>query len=83
MTTIQIHEEQSNVQEFLDLAVKKFNLNITILDNPNIKIKPKKGKWAEFAEKMSGLTNPKITEHIANTKNNMKESFELRNLALK
>lgn len=75
MTTIQIHEEQSKVQEFLDLAVKKFNLNITVLDNPNIKIKPKKGKWAEFADEMDGVFTPDIIKHINKSKSKARENF--------
>lgn len=81
MTTIQINEDESKVQEFLDLAIKKFNFNITVLENSNIKTKVKENKWKEFAKRMSGLTNPKITKHLENVRADMRENFELRNLS--
>lgn len=81
MTTIQINEDESKVQEFLDLAIKKFNFNITVLENSNIKTKVKENKWKEFAKRMSGLTNPKITKHLKNVRADMRENFELRNLS--
>ncbi len=42
--------------------------------------KRKKGKWGNFADRMSGLTTPKITEHIENTSKEMRNSFEFRDL---
>ena len=42
--------------------------------------KRKKGKWGNFADRMSGLTTPEITEHIKNTSKEMKNSFEFRDL---
>lgn len=83
MTTIQINEEQSKVQEFLDLAVKKFNFNIIVLENSSIKTKTKTSKWGEFAKRMSGLTNPQITKHLENVREDMRENFELRDLSTK
>lgn len=82
MTIVQINEEQSKVQEFLDLA-EKFNFNITVLDDSSVKTKAKKNKWAEFAQNMSGLTNPQITKHLENAREDMRENFELRNLSAK
>lgn len=43
------------------------------------KSKPK-GKWGAFADRMSGLTNPEITEHIQKTSLEMRDNFELRDL---
>lgn len=71
MTTIQINEEQSRVQEFLDLAIKKFNFNITVLDTT----KSKNGKWGEFADKMDGVFTPNIIKHIKESKNKARENF--------
>jgi hypothetical protein len=42
--------------------------------------KRKKGKWGSFADRMSGLTTPEITEHIENTSKEMRNSFEFRDL---
>jgi len=42
--------------------------------------KRKKGKWGNFADRMSGLTNPEITEHIENTSKEMRNSFAFRDL---
>ena len=42
--------------------------------------KSKKGKWGNFADRMSGLTSPEITEHIKKTTKEMRNSFEFRDL---
>jgi len=41
---------------------------------------PKKGKWGAFANRMSGLTTPKITEHISKTSLEMRDNFGFREL---
>ena len=41
---------------------------------------PKKGKWGAFANRMSGLTTPEITEHIAKTSLDMRDNFGFREL---
>jgi len=46
----------------------------------NTTSKRKKGKWGNFADRMSGLTTPKITEHIEKTSKEMRNSFEFRDL---
>ncbi len=46
----------------------------------SIPSKKKKGKWGSFADRMSGLTTPEITEHIENTSKEMRNSFEFRDL---
>ena len=38
------------------------------------------GKWGAFAKRMSGLTTPEVTEHIQQTRAEMKDNFELRSL---
>jgi len=42
--------------------------------------KKSKGKWGAFADRMSGLTTPKITEHIQKTSIEMRDGFEFRDL---
>lgn len=43
--------------------------------------KPKStGKWGAFAERMSGLTTPEITEHIQQTSVEMRKDFAFREL---
>ena len=39
-----------------------------------------KGKWGAFADRMSGLTTPEITEHIQKTSLEMRDGFEFREL---
>jgi hypothetical protein len=39
-----------------------------------------KGKWDAFADRMSGLTTPEITEHIQKTSLEMRDGFEFREL---
>jgi len=39
-----------------------------------------KGKWGAFADRMSGLTTPEITEHIEKTSLEMRDRFEFREL---
>ena len=39
-----------------------------------------KGKWGAFADRMSGLTTPEITEHIQKTSLDMRDGFEFREL---
>jgi len=42
--------------------------------------KHKKGKWGAFADRMSGLTTPEITEYIQDTKMQMRDKFGFREL---
>lgn len=42
--------------------------------------KKTKGKWGAFADRMSGLTTPEITEHIEKTSLEIRSGFELRTL---
>ena len=43
--------------------------------------KNKKGKWGNFADRMSGLTTSEITKHIENTTKEMRNSFEFRDVS--
>ena len=40
--------------------------------------KNKKGKWGKFADRMSGLTTPEITETIQKASKETRNGFELR-----
>ena len=40
----------------------------------------KKGKWGAFADRMSGLTTPEITEHIQKTSLEIRDGFQLRDV---
>ena len=44
------------------------------------KTQRQKGKWGNFADRMSGLTTPEITKHIENTSKEMRSNFEFRDL---
>lgn len=48
--------------------------------NASAKITKPKGKWGAFADRMSGLTTPEITEHIQKTSLEMRDGFEFREL---
>jgi len=52
--------------------------------NNQVKISKKttksKSKWGAFADRMSGLTTPEITEHIQTTRLEMRDSFEFRKI---
>lgn len=48
-------------------------------NTPQQRPKPK-GKWGAFAERMSGLTTPEITEHIQQTSVEMRKDFAFREL---
>jgi len=39
-----------------------------------------KGKWGAFADRMSGLTTPEITEYIQKTSQELRDGFEFREL---
>ena len=45
------------------------------------KVPDKTGKWGAFAERMSGLTTPEITEKIHETRTQMRDGFALRDFA--
>jgi len=66
-----VDEIKSMIVEFLKHQVKD--------NTPQQTIKPK-GKWGAFADRMSGLTTPKITEHIQKTSLEMRDNFEFREL---
>ena len=46
----------------------------------SIPTKRKKGKWGDFADRMSGLTTPEITKHIEKTSSEMRNDFGFRDL---
>ena len=48
--------------------------------NSSQKTTKPKGKWGAFADRMSGLTTPEITEHIQKTSLDMRDGFEFREL---
>jgi len=66
-----VDEIKSMIVEFLKHQVKD--------NTPQQTTKPK-GKWGAFADRMSGLTTPEITEHIQKTSLEMRDNFEFREL---
>ena len=44
------------------------------------KVSKPKGKWGAFADRMSGLTTPEVTEYIQKTSLEMRDGFEFREL---
>ncbi len=80
--TIQIDNPKAEmiIKESSTEDIKK--MFVTFLESDFIPTQKtiKKGKWWKFAERMSWLTNPKITEHIIKTSQDMRSGFELRDL---
>jgi hypothetical protein len=66
-----IDEIKSMIVDFLKNQVQ--------MNTPKKTTKPK-GKWGAFADRMSGLTTPEITEHIQKTSLEMRDGFEFREL---
>ena len=67
-------------------TIKKIKELISSEFDSKVSIKEKdspKGKWTNFANRMSGLTNSNITEHIIESSKEMRESFEFRDLLTK
>jgi len=81
MTTITV--EASNfkiIEEIKQLLKNKFGNKVVIEENKQIR---EKWKWANFADRMSGLTTPEITEHIKKSSKEVRENFQFRNLTIK
>jgi len=64
-----IDEIKSMITDFLNNQVKTSQ-----------KTSKQKGKWGAFADRMSGLTTPEITEHIQKTSLEMRDGFEFRDV---
>ena len=83
MTTFQIETNDRNaIQEIKDFVSERFHIQVKVISKADKLEQKTKGKWGNFAKRMSGLTTPEITEHIQKTGEEMRESFEFRNLAV-
>ncbi|HIP51370.1 MAG TPA: hypothetical protein EYG94_04695 [Campylobacterales bacterium] len=80
--TININDQE--VAEFIqNKSIDEIKSMIVELLKSQIKTdipKNPKGKWGAFADRMSGLTTPEITEHIEKTSLEMRDRFEFREL---
>lgn len=80
MTTLQIDSNDSNVIEaLLDVARKKFNLNIKVI-NESQNIEPPKNKWAKVADEMRGTMSPETVQYLQECSREVRENFELRDI---
>ena len=70
--------QNKSVKEIKDLIIEFFRYKVH-----NQTIQNKKGKWGAFADRMSGLTTPEITEHINKTSQEFRDGFEIRDLVIK
>ena len=80
-----INIQNQEVAKFIqNKSIDKIKKMFTDFLNNQVKISKKttkpKGKWGAFADRMSGLTTPEITEHIQKTSLEMKDDFEFREL---
>jgi|GEM_PF-1230074 len=66
----------SSVDEIKNMFVAFLESEFIAKNQP----KKQKGKWGKFAQRMSGLTTPEITEHITKTSQEMRDGFEFRDL---
>jgi len=64
----------------IDEIKKMFTDFLNTQVNTSQKATKPKGKWGAFADRMSGLTTPEITEHIQKTGLEMRDGFEFREL---
>jgi hypothetical protein len=80
--TININDKE--VAKFIqNKSIDEIKSMIVELLKSQIKTNPpqkSKGKWGAFADRMSGLTTPEITEHIQKTSLEMRDGFEFREL---
>ena len=80
--TININDQE--VAKFIqNKSIDEIKSMIVELLKSQIKTNPPqkaKGKWGAFANRMSGLTTPEITEHIQKTSLEMRDGFEFREL---
>lgn len=89
MTALQMDtDDKITINQAKELLMKTFHCKVEVVNDLRIaKITKenaiKKSKWGSFAQRMSGLTTPEITEHINKTSNEMRHSTELRELSVK
>ena len=81
---MQINTDDTNIiQEIKNfIAQRHFDVQIDV-NTTTETTQTDNSKWGDFAKRMSGLTTPKITQHIENTSRQMREDFALRDLNVK
>ncbi|MBU1668933.1 hypothetical protein KKC13_10990 [bacterium] len=73
--------QNRSVDEIKSMLVDFLKNQVQVNTSQNL-TKPK-GKWGAFADRMSGLTTPEITEHIQKTSLEMRDGFEFRDIEKK
>jgi hypothetical protein len=77
-------QNQEVVKFIQNKSIDEIKKMFTDFLNNQVKISKKttksKSKWGAFADRMSGLTTPEITEHIQTTRLEMRDSFEFRKI---
>ncbi len=69
--------QNGSIDELKSIITDFLNNQVNLVSNKPTK---PKGKWGAFADRMSGLTTPEITEHIQKTSLDMRNGFEFREL---
>ncbi len=69
--------QNGSIDEIKSMITDFLNNQVNLVSNKPTK---PKGKWGAFADRMSGLTTPEITEHIQKTSLDMRDGFEFREL---
>ena len=69
--------QNGRIDEIKSMITDFLNNQVNLVSNKPTK---SKGKWGAFADRMSGLTTPEITEHIQKTSLDMRDGFEFREL---
>ena len=81
MTTITVGSNNFKViEEIKQLLRNRFGSEVFIDEEKQLK--REKGKWADFADRMSGLTTPEITKHIEKSSQEVRENFKFRDLTI-
>ncbi len=67
--------QSTNIDEIKSMILDLLKKQIRSKNTPD-----KSGKWGAFAERMSGLTTPEITERIRETRQEVHDGFALRDI---
>ena len=62
--------QNGSIDEIKSMITDFLNNQVNLVSNKPTK---PKGKWGAFADRMSGLTTPEITEHIQKTSLDMRD----------
>ena len=78
MAVIEIESSDlETIKRIKEFIASEFGSKVLIKEKEN-----KNGRWANFADSMSGLTSSNITEHISKSSQELRDSFSIRDLGV-